>query len=104
GRRHVPDYVELSAYDTWRLGGIGRRIPGAIRSSRTVPHQRCGAARRILVDVRRSLAILSATGQRSAKLNTASKAQSGIGSGTGFAVKIGGIVSRTFGVADAQQI
>ena len=45
----------------------------AIRSPRTVPHQRRGLARRILVDARRSLAISSTTAQRSAKMNTASK-------------------------------
>ena len=56
GRRHVLDHVELPAHDPWRLGGIGRRIPGAVRGPRTVPRQRLCVVRRIPVAVRRRLA------------------------------------------------
>ena len=56
GRRHVLDHVELPPHDAGRVGGIGWRIPGAVRGPRTVPRQRLCVVRRIPAAVRRRLA------------------------------------------------
>ena len=47
GRRHVLDDVELPRHDAGCVGGIGWRIPGALRGPRAVPRQRLCVVRRI---------------------------------------------------------